>query len=108
MIKVACVQSNVVFHKPDANAVKAIADLAALKKQGVDLVVFPEAFLTGYCVENYGSAVMIAIGADSAPIERLRRTCDELDIMAVVGFAELEGVLLYNSAAIFEPGKEPR
>ena len=126
-MRIACVQSNVVFGDARANACKAVDDLNRLKSQGVELAVFPEAFLTGYCVESSADAQKIAIPIDSLHIELIRKTCDELDMMAVVGFAEaftregspagglagsqarrLSGPGIYNSAALFEPGQAPR
>lgn len=106
MIRIACVQSNVVFGDPSANTKKAIADLEFLKEQGVQLAVFPEAFLTGYCVECAEDARQIGIQASE--LEDLRRACDRLDMMAVVGFAEREGDTLFNSAALLEPDCPPR
>jgi len=116
-MKIACVQSNVVFNDPKANACKAIDDLTRLKSEGVDIAVFPEAFLTGYCVDSVEGAKAIAIPTDHEAIKMLRDACDRLDIMAVVGFAEIGDAAerpapsandLYNTAVLVEPGKEPR
>src|SRR5262245_13771864 len=112
-MKIACVQSNVVFKDPDANAQKAIAHLIELKKQGVDLVLFPEAYLTGYCFDSEEDVRANAIEADSAPIQCLRQAIEKLDILTIVGFAERaasdekDEAALYNSAVVLEPGKEP-
>ena len=86
-MRLACVQANVAFGDPDANTANAVAKLRELKDQGVDLAVFPEAYLTGYCVSDDASARRIALGdfESSEPIETLRKTCDELDLLAVVG-----------------------
>jgi len=59
-IRVSCVQSNVAFGDPMANAEAAVAHLEILKTQQVDLAVFPEAYLTGYCVECREQATAIA------------------------------------------------
>jgi 5-aminopentanamidase len=107
MIKVACVQCDVVFGDPEANARKAVEDLVSLKKGGVDLAIYPEAYLTGYCFDTALGARKGAIAADSAPLQSIRQAAEHSDIMAIVGFAEVDGDKLYNSAAIFEPGKEP-
>jgi predicted amidohydrolase len=112
-MRIACVQSNVVFANPDANATKAKSDLTFLKEQGVELVVFPEAFLTGYCVDSPEAARKIAISTQSAVIYELKETCDRLDMIAVVGFAERSDRTggqeqVYNTAALFEPGRKPR
>ncbi len=108
MTKLACVQSNVVFNDPAANTAKAIARMRELKGQGVELVVFPEAYLTGYCVETPGAAHDISIEATSDHIRQLEQASNELDVLAVVGFAEREGTRTFNSAVILEPGQVPR
>src|SRR5579885_2339616 len=106
-MKLACVQSNVVFNDPAANTANAIAEFDRLKQQGVEFVVFPEAFLTGYCVDTPEKAAEIAISAESSYIQDLKAACERLDMMAVIGFAE-KGDRLYNSAVLIEPGKSPR
>ncbi|AIE86904.1 carbon-nitrogen hydrolase family protein [Fimbriimonas ginsengisoli] len=110
-MRIACVQCNVVFGDPIANATAGAARLKGLKGEGVDLAVFPEAFLTGYCVECQADADALAIAAGEAPHAALtvfRDACDANDILAVVGFAEQAEGHLHNSAVLFEPGKEPR
>lgn len=117
-MRVACVQSNVVFADPTANADNAIRHLKNLKAQDVDLVVFPEAFLTGYCVGSRGQAEQIAIEATAdasrefnsmhPSLTRVGEACDSLDIGCVVGFAGNNGMDLYNGVALFEPGRPPR
>ena len=60
-MRTACVQTDVVFADPTANAARAAAALRDLKPQGVDLAVFPEAFLTGYCYETLEVALSKAV-----------------------------------------------
>ncbi len=108
-MKVAAVQMDVFFGKLPANMSRVTRHLNTLKGQGVDLAVFPEAALTGYCVDSAEEARKIAIDADNpTPLEELRKLCDKLDMGAVIGFAEKDGEDLYNSAALFEPGKPTR
>lgn len=107
-MKIACVQANVFFGQPDWNAESAEARLAELHAQGVELAIFPEAYLTGYCVGSVEEARGIAIPVGHPALQRLRQACDRLGMTAVVGFAEDEYGELYNSAALFEPGVEPR
>src|SRR3569832_2251025 len=117
-MKIACVQCNVIFGDPLANARKAVEDQAAQKTSGVDIAVYPEAYLTGYCVDSMQGAASIATCKDSEPIQILRAACDEQDIMAVVGFAELghgdssglsaSSSQVYNTAVLLEPGKPTR
>lgn len=117
-MRVACVQSNVVFADPTANADNAIRHLENLKDQDVDLVVFPEAYLTGYCVGTRGQAEQIAIEATAdasrefnsmhPSLMRLHEASERLDIGCVVGFAGNNGMDLYNGVALFEPGRPAR
>lgn len=107
-MRIACVQSNVRFNDPNANAQAAIHRLEELKSQGVDLVLFPEAYLTGYCVGTQADADHIAIDANHASIAALKQACDRVDVLAVVGFAEMDGGTVYNAAVLFEPGQEIR
>jgi predicted amidohydrolase len=103
-MRIACVQSNVVFANPTANADLAIEKLNLLKDQEVDLAIFPEAFLTGYCVASAAQAESIAISRTFEGLSKIPETVDTLGIGAVIGFGEqgVEGEL-YNSAAMFEP-----
>jgi predicted amidohydrolase len=124
-MRLACVQSNVAFGNFEENLSRAVARLREMKHQGVDLVVFPETYLTGYCVDSNEDAVKLAMqvsSSEAAPnmvensgaatatgiLDRLSKACDEIDILAVVGFAEREGTLLFNTAALLEPGEAPR
>jgi predicted amidohydrolase len=113
MARVASVQCNVVFGDPHANASSAVNVLRTLATQGVHLAVFPEAFLTGYAVDDEAQARCIAIevrGAqpDSVDVAHssilaVQAACRELGIHAVVGFAGTDGTNLYNGAILFEP-----
>ena len=100
-MRIACVQANVFFNDPAANAARAIQFLRELKADGVDLVVFPEAFLTGYCVDNAKDACSLAIPRDHSSLVDLRSACEEIDILCVAGFGEACGSLVYNTAALF-------
>lgn len=112
MARVASVQCTVVFGDPHANALSAVAFLRALSAQGVHLAVFPEAFLTGYAVDDEAQARHIAIevgGAQPDSVEdahpsvlTVQAACRELGIHAVVGFAGTDGSNLYNGAILFE------
>lgn len=108
MIKVASIQSNVVFADPMANSVSAIETLEALSQDRVQLAVFPEAFLTGYCVDSHAAAERVAIPRTHESIALLKEACDRLGIIAIFGFAEVEGRFLHNAAVLIEPGQVPR
>ena len=110
IIRVASVQSNVAFGKPSANAEFALNWLPELAADNVKVAVFPEAYLTGYAVDDREAAVKIAITFEplNEHLGRIDALVQTLDMVAVLGFAENFGGKLYNSAAIFESGKPPR
>lgn len=107
-MKVGSVQANVAFGQPVANAEAAAERIGSLAAGGIDLVVFPECFLTGYCVSSREEAEAIAIPRDHESLTRLAQTSNERDVIVVAGFAERDKDHLYNSAALFEPGRPPR
>ena len=112
-VRVACVQSDVAFNAPSTNAANALAHLKRLKDEGVDLAVFPEAFLTGYVVNDENNAKGIALHLEndkqlrvtnaSEPINRIKEACQDLKMHAVVGAIVTDGVDVYNAAVLFEP-----
>ncbi|HSI71853.1 MAG TPA: carbon-nitrogen hydrolase family protein [Fimbriimonas sp.] len=107
-MKIACVQTNVAFRDPLANAARAVETIHHLRDQGVDLVVFPEAYLTGYCVERVEDAQSLAIPASHEALSQLQEACDESGALCVVGYAESTGDVLRNTVALMEPNTPPR
>ncbi len=107
-MRLACVQADLRFGDPESNAARAARDLEALAEVGVEMAVFPEAFLTGYCVETREEALQLAILRGDESLAALRGAVERTGVLLVVGFAEREGDRLYNAAALFEPGVEPR
>ncbi|MCH7903386.1 MAG: carbon-nitrogen hydrolase family protein [Armatimonadetes bacterium] len=112
-IKVACVQTDVVFNDPQTNATAAIAHLTQLKDQGIDLAVFPEAYLTGYVVGSGEEAMKIALHLENdkllriikanEPVAEIQKACQELKMHAVVGLIATDGTDVFNAAVLFEP-----
>jgi predicted amidohydrolase len=107
-MRIACIQSDVVFNDPSANAQKAALKLQEMKDAGVDLAVFPEAFLTGYCVDCQADADAIAIPRDHKSIRLIQDAANRLGIMVIFGFAELRNEKVYNTAALIETGEAPK
>jgi len=104
--RLACVQEDVVFCDPERNAARAIAHLARLAEDGVQIAVFPEAFLTGYCFSS--ASEVCAISASDAVFGGIQDAVDRLGMVAVIGFAEQDGSEIFNSAAILECGAAAR
>lgn len=112
-IRVACVQTDVAFNDPATNADRAIGHLRSLKDTGVDLAIFPEAFLTGYVVGDQDDAKKIALRLENdrqlrvinanEPVKEIQKACQELKMHAIVGLIATDGVDVYNAAVLFEP-----
>ena len=118
LVRVASVQCNVVYGDPAANAAFAVETMQKLATQGVHLAVFPEAFLTGYAVENEQEARRIAIlvrGKEPDSVDEahpsvlaIQAACREFGMHAVVGYAGTDGQVLYSGAILFEPNGRMR
>lgn len=104
-MRVACAQLDVAFGQPATNAEIANQTIRDLAGDGVDLVVFPEAFLTGYCIESLDAALEIAIERSHPSVSSIEATARELGVMVVVGFAEVFEGKVFNSAAIILPDR---
>jgi 5-aminopentanamidase len=107
-MRIASVQCHVAFNDPAANAAAAVERLRELKSYEVDLAVFPEAFLTGYCVECVEDARQISIEGTHDALATIRQAAEEFDMVVVVGYAERTGDTVRNAAVLFEPGREPQ
>ncbi len=89
------------------------ANLASVRRAGADaaaagarLIVFPEAFLTGY---NIGDRVReLAEPTDGPALIELRRIAAEAEIAIVCGYCERAGERIYNAAILVDRHGEVR
>ncbi len=77
-----------------------IADAAA---QHVKLLILPECYLSGYMFEDRHTARRSAVTSNGPEINEIVGLCRDHDLEVVVGFLEIEGDRLYNSAAVIGP-----
>lgn len=115
-MKIASAQLNVEFNDVPANVQRALQTMNEVSAQGVELVVFPECFLTGYCAQSCEDAISFALDltdfegtAESLPpqIRELQATVDRLQIAIIVGAATRTGDQLFNSAFFLRPSESP-
>lgn len=106
-MRIASVQSNVVYGAPAENALALIAKLRELAGQGVELAVFPEAYLTGYVVDSREEAERIAIGMDHDVLGMIADAVKETYVAACFGFISRDGDRLRNSAMVMAPKTRP-
>jgi predicted amidohydrolase len=117
-MKLACHQWDVVFGDPAANAARLCEGLIKAAESGVDLAVFPEAFLTGYCVSTVEDADRIAITVDCdrdfdvtaahEAVVAVQKAVVSTGVHCVVGYAGKDQFGLYNGALLLEPNGRMR
>lgn len=82
-----------------------LADVGRLSTEaagaGARLVIFPEAFVSGYNLEP-GRIAELAEPADGPSVTRLRALAREAGIAILCGFYERDGDTVFNSAALVD------
>lgn len=103
MTKIACVQMDVEIGNVAANRARIMEHLKDAAGQGAQLVVFPEAALTGYCFESLDEAKPFAetVGGESARV--VAEVCRQTGAHAIVGFIEKDGEDYFNAALVVAP-----
>ena len=103
-LNLALAQINTKLGDVPANLDKHLALINDAKKQGADLLIFPELSLTGYGLQDLASSVALRATPDEPVIRRLLQAADDLDL--VFGFVEVDQRFRYYiSAAYISAGK---
>ncbi len=85
----ACgVQTDPGLGEPEANAELICDRMSEAASEGAQLVVFPEAALTGYVFDSRDQALDGAVDAGSPAVRRVRDACRELGVWSVFGAIE--------------------
>ena len=87
----------------DANLKQVVAGLEAVSRDRVEIVSFPECFLTGY-QDDEARARTDAFTLDSPQLMQLLDATSRFDPTVIVGFNELRGQQLFNTAAVVHRG----
>jgi len=104
MVRVAAVQYEPDFADAPCNAARIADQIADLGRQGVQLAVFPEAAVTGYCFSSAEEAGDAAVSLESAEMKAIERAASGVGAWAIVGFAEQFRGSMFNSAGLYGPG----
>jgi predicted amidohydrolase len=106
-VRVAVVQRPAVLGDVAANLRSALAEIAAASLEGVDLLVFPECYLSGYMFSRRDQARAAAIPITDPAVGALAAACAEGGVHVVMGLLEHDGAgstsALYNSALTIGP-----
>lgn len=104
-LRVAAACPPVVVADPAANADHVLRFVAAAKKQGVQVLVFPELGLTGYtCGDLFFSLTTLVGGAERALRKILAATAGDAMLIAV-GLPVCHEGRLFNVAAVIQKGR---
>ncbi len=106
MPRVACVQMDVKYGDKDTNVTRVTQAICTLAEEKVDIAVFPECCLAGYCIEFEYQRGEIEIEIDSSDFLVIQATVDATGVIAIFGFSEFTGGEYYNTAALLQPHKE--
>ncbi|MFK7855732.1 MAG: carbon-nitrogen hydrolase family protein [Granulosicoccus sp.] len=92
-------------HAPTPSAIdqslKRMSSLANAAGDDIDLLVLPEASLTGYNIP-LSSAELIAVGKNSNATDQIKSICQQANIAIAYGYIERDGSALYNSAHVID------
>jgi predicted amidohydrolase len=103
-MRIAAVQNAPTYARVDENVDRIARTIGSAD---ADIIVFPELATTGYFFVDPAALRPLAMPLSHKHMEKLRAASDATGRTVVVGFAELDGESMYNSAAILLPGKRP-
>jgi predicted amidohydrolase len=102
-MKIACVQTDVVFKDINANLSSLETTVRGEVAQGTQLTVFPECFSTGYCFDSLDEAMAFGEAVPGPATDRVAKLCAELKTYVVFGMLEKSGDQLFNVAVLIGP-----
>ena len=102
-IRVAASQIDPQLGEVDRNLARIERAVVEAAGAGAQLVVLPEAAITGYVFENLGEALAVAQRAEAVAEPRLADLAASLGVALIVGTLEAEVRELYNTALIYSP-----
>lgn len=88
----------------EANLDRVVEGLERATQERVEILCFPECFLTGYHSTEAATRRM-AFAVDSAQVRKVLDRTRRFDATFIVGFNELRGKDLYNTAMVAHRGK---
>jgi 5-aminopentanamidase len=102
-VRVAAGQISSIPGEADKNTIRTVEVMAEAHRGGVQLLVMPECGLTGYVFDTAEESRAAAVRLDGPEVARVAAAAEELGMHVVIGFLELDGDLLRNSALLLGP-----
>jgi 5-aminopentanamidase len=103
IIRVAGVQMDPKLADVASNLARCLELLDTAAAAGSQLVVFPEASLSGYVFRSLEEAIPVAEVIPGPSTDSVARACHRLNVHAVVGLLEKDGDDYYNASALIGP-----
>ena len=103
MIKIAGVQMEPAILDKDRNLSRCLALMETVVKEGAQLIVFPEAALSGYVFRSLDEALPLVEPIPGPSTKRITESCRKLNAYVVIGLLEKDGSRCYNTAALIGP-----
>jgi 5-aminopentanamidase len=101
--KVAGVQMTPVLADSAGNLARCLELMRTAAAQGAQLIVFPEAALSGYVYGSLEEALPVAEPVPGPSTDRIADSCRELNVHVVIGMLEKDGNKCYNAAVFVGP-----
>lgn len=103
LLKVAAAQMQVKTGQVQKNLEIITSMLFEASSHGAQLLLFPEAALTGYDFASAEEARAHALNENSEAVQKISQSCAQTRIHALVGLVEKSGEKLFNSVYLFGP-----
>jgi predicted amidohydrolase len=85
------------------NVTRIVDETSSSAAEGAELIVFPEAALTGYVFDSLEEGLSSAVTADGPEVGAISRAAAELGVWIVCGAIEREDDALFNVAYLIGP-----
>ncbi|MFM7833171.1 MAG: carbon-nitrogen hydrolase family protein, partial [Planctomycetaceae bacterium] len=102
-MKIAGIQTDVVFRDTSANLAALETAVLSEVRQGTDLTIFPECYASGYCFDSLEEALEFGESIPGPSTDRVAALCRQLRTHVVFGLLERDGDRLYNAAVLIGP-----
>lgn len=103
LIKIAGFQLEPVILDKKRNLESCLEKIKSAAKQGAQLIVFPEAALSGYVYSSLAEALPVVEPVPGPSTERILNYCRELNVHVIIGLIEEDRGKYYNTAAFVGP-----
>jgi predicted amidohydrolase len=103
MIKIAGVQMDPVISDSSGNLARCLELMKTAVKEGAQLIVFPEAALSGYVFDSLDEVLPFIEPIPGPNTEKITAACRKLGAYVIIGLLEKHGTKYYNTAAFIGP-----